>query len=272
MEPLTQGHPSVTVVTMTRGRPVQLQSAMQSVENQCCNHVAEHLVLVDDCKSTWESLAKAAVPQLVRSRFVRRDSAEKSGPRRLGQLRTIGAAMAAGRWIAFIDDDDRWAPNHLHSLLDLAGRGFEAVHCWRQVLTERGEPFPMTSFPWIADKDKAKAEFERLEALGVVRSGDSLMRDSAHPDVQIVDGGCWLMSAELARNMGFDFEYTEADRESLDAEDDKFLYSLTARGVPTSCTEQATFLYYLGGFSNSFDAQGNPLHRGQVGTEYVDWS
>lgn len=47
----------VTVVTITRRRPAMLRRAIEFVANQCCDHVAAHLVLVDDCRDTWIELS-----------------------------------------------------------------------------------------------------------------------------------------------------------------------------------------------------------------------
>jgi glycosyltransferase involved in cell wall biosynthesis len=107
-------HGQVTVITMTRRRPSLLANAIRSVAGQCCDHVAEHLILVDDCLETWGSLARELPPE-VRPRMVPRGPADATGPRRLGHLRDIGAGLARTPWVAYLDDDDEWLPSHLAS-------------------------------------------------------------------------------------------------------------------------------------------------------------
>lgn len=246
----------VTVITATRGRPEPLRRAAHSVTTQCCDHVAVHLVLVDDCTETWQSLA-ADTPTLVCPRMVHRGPSVVTGPRRLGELRDLGAELSRTRWIAFLDDDNEWLPGHLHSLLSKAQEtGAPAVHSWLRVIDTDSQPFLDPMFPWAKDGDAGRAEYERLERLGVVERGSNIYRDRADrgegpDDVRSVDGGEWLLDRALARTVGFSFEFNEYDRVNLIGDDDKFLEALIAHKSSIACTEKATLVYRLGGFSNS---------------------
>jgi len=250
------GHDGVTVITATRGRPELLARALRSVAGQCCRHVAEHLVLVDDCPDTLRSLA-AGTPPLVRVEPAPRGPGEVTGPRRLGRLRQLGAETATTRWIAFLDDDNEWRPDHLHRLLDTARRTeAPAVHSWLQVVDAAGRPYLDPVFPWVKDDERGRREYERLRGLGVVTPGSNVYRDRADrgdgpADIQSVDGGEWLLDRELALSVGFEFEFTEYDRDHLVADDDKFLAALLRDGAEIACTQRATLVYRLGGFSTS---------------------
>lgn len=265
----------VTVITMTRGRRKLLGEAIASVRAQMGGHVAQHLILVDDCPDTWQFLSElptGSCGQVV-ARYVGRKDGELGGPRRLGVLRDLGVSLAATPWLAFLDDDDLWEPEHLPTLVASVTDEDSVAYSWREVVDSDGAtPHPLDSFPWYSDPGRAAQEFKRLESLGVVSAGSSIMRDSADPAVGIVDGGCWLIPTHLAAEIGFSFEYDQADFENLDAEDDKFLTELLRRGYVPRSTNRATFKYRLGGFSNQFDEHGSPVYAAETGSERIDWT
>lgn len=266
---------AVTVVTMTRGRRKLLREAIDSVRAQAGGHVAQHLLIVDDCQDTWRFLSELD-PQTsvnIAAHYATRREGELGGPRRLGVLRDIGVSLTATPWVAFLDDDDLWDPTHVQTLLQHVPNTNSVAYSWREVMKPDGvTPQAMESFPWYSDKERADQEFKRLEALGIVTTGSSIMRDSASPDVGIVDGGCWLIPTKLAADVGFSYEYNDADLENLDAEDDKFLNELVRLGYTPQCTERPTFKYRLGGFSNQFDEDGHPIYAADGGPERIDWS
>jgi hypothetical protein len=78
------------------------------------------LVIVDDDSSdgTSERLGELGDHRI----RVLRTSAQPGQPpaRRVGTARNAGAAAARGDWIAFLDDDDLWAPHKLRVQLDAA--------------------------------------------------------------------------------------------------------------------------------------------------------
>ncbi len=86
----------VTIITVTRHRPMLLARAIDSVARQCCRHVNTHIVIVDDCADTWASL-EHDVPSNVQPRLVPREAQERSGPRRIAKLRDVGTEMARTR-------------------------------------------------------------------------------------------------------------------------------------------------------------------------------
>jgi glycosyltransferase involved in cell wall biosynthesis len=73
------------------------------------------VVVVDDASDS----AVESIPQLddPRLKFVRH-------PQRRGvaAARNSGMEIATGRWLAFLDDDDLWAPHRLRSILDALAR------------------------------------------------------------------------------------------------------------------------------------------------------
>ena len=103
----------VTVVIPTRDRWRLLErNALPSALGQ--EAVAHEVVVVDDGSrdETYARLTELADPRL---RIVRHE-------RSLGvaQARNAGIAAARGEWVAFLDDDDLWAPDKLRRQLDAA--------------------------------------------------------------------------------------------------------------------------------------------------------
>ena len=111
----------VTVVIPTRDRLASLLATLAGVWRQC--DVLLEVVIVDDgsrpdVAAQYESLCSDRV------RVLR--NAESHGP---GAARNAGIAIARGRWMAFLDDDDLWAPTKLRRQLDAAERA-QAGWAW----------------------------------------------------------------------------------------------------------------------------------------------
>jgi glycosyltransferase involved in cell wall biosynthesis len=109
-----RGGPEVTVVIPTRNRsgllPTGLASALAQVD------VDLEVIVVDDASTddTPDVLAAVDDPRLHVIRF-----ATHSGVTR---ARNAGLGAARGSWVAFLDDDDIWAPWKLRWQLDAAGQ------------------------------------------------------------------------------------------------------------------------------------------------------
>src|SRR4030095_13895210 len=95
----------VSVVIPTRDRPHLLALTLQTALCQEC--VQTEILVVDDGE-------EAGTVELVRppgNNRVRR--LRNSGPRGVSGARNTGIAAARGQWVAFLDDDDLWAPRKL---------------------------------------------------------------------------------------------------------------------------------------------------------------
>jgi glycosyltransferase involved in cell wall biosynthesis len=108
---------SVSVVIATYNRPDTLRVALQSVALQR-RKPEEVLVVGDHCdRETDEVVATMALPGL---RYI-------NLPIRCGEQaipNAVGTALARGSWIAYLNHDDIWAPEHLGTALDtLAKKG-----------------------------------------------------------------------------------------------------------------------------------------------------
>jgi glycosyltransferase involved in cell wall biosynthesis len=104
--------PDVSVVIPTRDRSRLLALTLRSVLWQ--READFEVVVVDDGSGDDTARLVTSVAD-VRVRLVRQDV-----QRGVGAARNRGIAAARGSWIAFLDDDDLWAPDKLARQLDAA--------------------------------------------------------------------------------------------------------------------------------------------------------
>ncbi|MFI7579589.1 glycosyltransferase [Kocuria kalidii] len=100
------GHPSVSVLIATAGRPRMLRDAVRSIVEQDYPGPLEVVVVFD--RIDVDPLEDVAVPAGVELRTV--PNTRSPG---LAGARNTGLHAAAGQIIAFCDDDDVWAPGKL---------------------------------------------------------------------------------------------------------------------------------------------------------------
>ena len=105
----------VSVVVPTRDRSRMLGTALRSVLRQ--RDVELEVIVVDD-GSTDDTPEVVEAFDDPRIRLIR--NAASTGP---NAARNRGAEQAEGEWIAFVDDDDLWAPTKLTRQIGLATDG-----------------------------------------------------------------------------------------------------------------------------------------------------
>jgi glycosyltransferase involved in cell wall biosynthesis len=114
--------PDVTVVIPTYNRPALLRRAVASAWAQ--EQVSLEVIVVDD--GSMPPVTASDVPQGV---IVTRNGASGG----VVSARNLGVQQARAPWIAFLDDDDWWAPDHVHRLLTAVTRakaGFAYAATW----------------------------------------------------------------------------------------------------------------------------------------------
>jgi glycosyltransferase involved in cell wall biosynthesis len=102
----------VSVVIPTRDRPAFLAHTLRTVVWQ--EDVDVEVLVVDDGVGP----GTAAVLQLLGDSRIH--LLRNSGPPGVSGARNCGIDAAKGRWIAFLDDDDLWAPDKLRAQLSMA--------------------------------------------------------------------------------------------------------------------------------------------------------
>jgi glycosyltransferase involved in cell wall biosynthesis len=100
---------TVSIVIPTRNRWSLLPRALDSALRQ--EAVTVEVIVVDDASDP----VAVSIPQLddPRVKLVRHQRR-----RGVAAARNSGMREASARWVAFLDDDDLWAPHRLHSILD----------------------------------------------------------------------------------------------------------------------------------------------------------
>lgn len=99
---------SVAVVIPTRNRRELVGRAIRSALQQ--TQPPEQVVVVDDASTDGTAVAVAGIdPRVLSIRLERRAG--------MAAARNAGAARVAAEWIAFLDDDDLWAPEKLEAQL-----------------------------------------------------------------------------------------------------------------------------------------------------------
>jgi glycosyltransferase involved in cell wall biosynthesis len=118
LRPLVAGRDSALVVTVmpTFRRPELLPDAVASALAQT---VTDHLVIVVDDGGGLPPLTEH--PRLVTVSLSRNTGV-------LGLVRNVGIRLTSSTFIAFLDDDNRWRPDHLSSALAALHRGADLVY------------------------------------------------------------------------------------------------------------------------------------------------
>lgn len=114
-------YPQVSVIIPTFNRESFLPSAIDSVLSQTFQDL--ELIVVDDGSVDG---TQALIQEISDSRFKSFQQANKG----VSAARNLGIGHASGRWIAFLDSDDRWMPQKLQEQLRALGSRpeFRAVY------------------------------------------------------------------------------------------------------------------------------------------------
>lgn len=267
----------VTVITLTRGRCELLSRAIASVRSQDYLGEIDHLVIVDDCEETLALLTEVASfrPRKLITRFESREPGEIiDGPARRGRvysrvarLLNDGVRVADSPWIAFLDDDNEYEPNHLSSLVECAARNdSSAVHSFRTIHNADGSPYLEARFPWARNPEESAQIHQLLCSRGVWVRNSNVLKDRAGPKgltpfqnstilsplspVFMVDTSVWLLKRRLLLKYPIPEKFSAQDLLDNMAPDDKLLELLLTNEIRIVASGLATLRYYLGGISN----------------------
>ena len=188
----------MTVVVPTLGRPTWLHRSISSALSQV--GVNLEVVVVADGPSGGTEAAVLALGD-PRVRFV-------SLPTRSGvsAARNAGIDQARGGWVAFLDDDDVWAPTKLRRQIEAAATvAADVVYTGVALLADDGTPSAVLPVPAVDGLECALRETNVLATPSCVMVRTSLVRQVGGFDTLLsvlADWDLWLqlvVSARVAR-------------------------------------------------------------------------
>lgn len=147
-------YPEVSVVISTYNRPDMLRRALRSVAAQTFRDF--EVIVIDDGSDTAGKVCKEFVDEFP---LVAGNLPENSGYQSVPKNAGIG--YASGAYIAYLDDDNEWDPDHLETLVsEIRKMGCDAVYSrWRY---EGDGPNSGEEFPYH--------QLNKASALGLVTS------------------------------------------------------------------------------------------------------
>ncbi|MFO0730016.1 MAG: glycosyltransferase [Nitrospiraceae bacterium] len=136
LKPVQASTPLVSVIIPTVNRPQQLMEAVKSVLAQTLQDF--EIIVVNDAGSEVEPLLAACSGSRAITYIRHGTNLERSA------TRNHGLKVARGKYIAYLDDDDRFLPHHLETLV-----GFLETHdyrvaysdAWRVTQVKEGEQY-----------------------------------------------------------------------------------------------------------------------------------
>lgn len=260
---------AISVVIPTTGS-TRLSRALTSVEHQDFSGPLEVVVVTTDTDRVRDTagatIASMSTPCRVIS--LKRDQASSAANPLLdiypwaasARLRNAGIATAQGTFIAHLDDDNEFVPNHLSTLFKVLEQSPDApaAFSWRRLFFEDSTPFTANVYPWMKQPNLAQARyiFDRLVEYGVFRRDCCEMHDQ-----YISEGGEQLLTVDtsewlIRRAFHLRFQFTErlTFREVSHGATDDYLFckQLAEAGIRVARSEHASLNYYLGGRTTSW--------------------
>jgi glycosyltransferase involved in cell wall biosynthesis len=187
--------PDISVAIPSSGRWPLLARALRSALAQTIREV--EVIVALDTPRTEEASAEVLGACDRRARFVR---PERRG---LSHARNAAIDAARGEWIAFLDDDDLWAPTKLDRQLHAAGEHAEFVYGAALVVNSDLEPLETREAPSPAELPRALLGQNAIPAgaSNVLVNADVLRRCGAFdPQFRhLADWDLWIRLASCAQ-------------------------------------------------------------------------
>ena len=220
--------PDATIVIPTRDRPEWLPRTLLSALEQ--QETEAEIIVVDDGSIT--PVSERLTPEAhSRIRVLRNPSSMG-----VARARNRGIDEARGEWIAFLDDDDVWAPDKLCRDLASVGDDADFAYSGGMTIDEQGEVLQLFDAP-PAGKQLHRGALARTGQVPISMSN-------------------LLVRAELIRSIdGFDSEF------SMMADWD-LLIRLTAIGEGAATPEHLVgYTIHSGGMHNDREVAADERHR-----------
>ncbi|MDR3435592.1 glycosyltransferase [Telmatospirillum sp.] len=228
----------LTVVTPTIGT-ANLARALASVQAQSYPRI-EHLVVVDGPQGA--AAVKDALPDNPRHpvQVLPLPFNTGAGGYNGHRIYAASAFLASGRYIAFLDEDNAWEPDHASSLMDLIERsGVSWAHSLRS----------------LVDQDGRTIGLDDCESLGRWPTWDN-------PNVHLVDMNCYILRRDLAMTLAPILHRRCRDQEAPDI---ALCRALMDQAPAFGCSGRYSVRYTVGGSEISvrapFFEKGNAVMR-----------
>ena len=243
----------ITVATVSK-RSTTIERCLSAVACQDYAGDIEHIVLVDDLDAVFDAWTRHQARHDFSVEIVRQSGPVRAWQSRVADLRNCAVAKANHPFIAFLDDDNAWEPDHLSSLwqcMSSCGQP-HAVHSHRKIFENDGQPFLRRELPWGHSAEARREVFDDYVSRGIMFGGSNVFRDKVGMPHTSVDMGAWLLPRNLLQSCPLDAENPgRHDSTFLPVGEDEILErDLVAHGVAISCTGRATLHYFLGGSTN----------------------
>lgn len=125
----------VSAIITTHGRLELLKKAINSVQNQTYSNI--ELIVVDDCSEDGTKLwAEKNLIGIAKYIYIKKEDS-KGG----NHARNVGISASNGKYIAFLDDDDMWAPTKIEKQVKLMENNPDMVlsYCGHKKVYENGK-------------------------------------------------------------------------------------------------------------------------------------
>lgn len=249
----------ISVLTVTR-RTATLARCLASVARQDYSGPVEHLIVIDDQPAVRELLQSTGQRPGTEVVYASRGPSDVDGPDRLAHLRNMAVECARHPFIAFLDDDNAWEPDHVSSLnATLSRPDVDVAHSERQMFDADGAPYVVPEFPWCRDPVQRREIYRMYAELGIVSPGSHVFRDRLQMPHSCVDLGEWLFPRDFLEEHPFEGAYSTDDWQTIVVEDKKLAEEIKGSGLTVASTHRPTLHYYLGGYSNNF-SESAPIY------------
>lgn len=250
----------VSVVTTGRERIHTLERCAISVQHQTYEPI-EHILISDGCQSFFDQAQSIASRHPNVRVYMLPPPLEliTYKPSREARAQNSGIEWAKGEFIAYLDDDNTYEPNHISSLVEMLCRdpSLGAAHSYRKLWNSDNTPYTLPLHPW-AEPSLAMSIYQELCRLGVYISGTNLMRDRilANIDdkevgVYTVDTSEWVFRRELKERFPFRTDFSPDEMAEKASSDAILCRTLHEAGIRFASSGEFSLNYFLGGFSTS---------------------
>ena len=198
-----EGKPLVSVIIPAYNASVYIPAALQSVFRQSFS--SYEVIVINDGSPDTPALEMALQPYLLRLRYFRQTN---RGP---SAARNLGIRDARGRYVALLDSDDVWLPDHLARQIDYLARNSELGLVYSDNMQFQngralGAAFDTVPQSALVTLDNLLAEKCTVNTSSVVVLRDAILKAGLFDESlrRCEDFDLWLRLADAGVRMAYD--------------------------------------------------------------------